>query len=117
MHGEDMHSSAFIFGGKDRICYISDISRMLPETLSEIKSAPVDVLVLDALCLNFKHPTHFSLEQAIELCRNIKPRRVYFVGMGSEFDHEKINSYLKEFEKEGLHMQLAHDGLSIDVNL
>jgi phosphoribosyl 1,2-cyclic phosphodiesterase len=117
-HGEDLDSSAFIFGSKDRVVYISDISRMIPETLEIIKSEPVDVLVVDALCLTYQHPTHFSLEQAIELSKEVKAKRSFFVGMGTQFDHDEVNSYLATLkDKEGLDMQLAHDGLSVSVDL
>ena len=117
-HGEDLDSSAFIFGKNDRVVYISDVSRVIPETLEKIKEAPVDVLVLDALCLTFQHPTHFSLEQAIDFCREVRPKRAFFVGMSSQFDHDEVNKLLTTFkEKEGLEMQLAHDGLCLDVHL
>ena len=117
-HGEDLDSSAFIFGKKDRIVYISDVSRIIPETLSIVNSEPVTVLVLDALCLTFKHPTHYSLEQAIEFCRKVRPKRALFVGMSSQFDHDEVNEFLATFkEKEGLCMELAHDGLCLEVKL
>ena len=118
MHGEDLVSSAFVFGVESRVVYISDISRMLPGTLERIKEKPVDILIVDALCLTFKHPTHFSLEQAIDLCREVKPNKAYFVGMGTQFDHDEVNSYLsKRSVKENIDMQLAHDGLCIPICL
>lgn len=117
-HGEDLDSSAFIFGTKDRIVYISDVSRVIPETMDHIKESQVDVLVIDALCLTFKHPTHYSLDQAIALCREVKPKRAFFVGMSSQFDHDEVNAYLATLkEKEDLDLQLAYDGLCLDVEL
>ena len=117
-HGGDLDSSAFIFGKKDRVVYISDVSRVIPETLAKIKEGPVDILVLDALCLTFKHPTHYSLEQAIDFCREVRPKRAFFVGMSSQFDHDEVNEFLATFKtNEGLEMELAHDGLCLDVKL
>ena len=118
MHGEDLESTAFLFGDKEKVCYISDISRMLPETLKVIKENPVHILIVDSLCLTFKHPTHYSLEQAIELCEEIKPKKAFFVGMGSQFDHDNVNEMLKKYHySHGLDLALAHDGLMVDVSL
>jgi phosphoribosyl 1,2-cyclic phosphodiesterase len=92
MHGEDMFCTAFIFGEKDRICYISDISRMLPSTLDEIKREPkIHILILDALLMNNSHPTHQSMKEAITLAKEICPTRTLLVGMSSEFDHDKVS--------------------------
>jgi phosphoribosyl 1,2-cyclic phosphodiesterase len=91
MHGEDMFCTAFIFGNKNRVCYISDISRMLPETLEVIKNEPeLDVLILDALLKNVSHPTHQSMADAIELAKKVRARQTLLVGMSSEFDHEEV---------------------------
>jgi phosphoribosyl 1,2-cyclic phosphodiesterase len=119
MHGEDLESMGFLFGSSDKVCYISDISRMLPDSLQLIKrSGPIDVLIVDALLLSFNHPTHYSLEQAVELCKDVKPKRAFFVGMSSSMEHDEVNEYLKELsQKEGIEMQLAHDGLAIDIQL
>ena len=71
-------------------------------------------------CLSYSsHPvTHYSLEQAIEFCRKVRPKRALFVGMSSQFDHDKVNEFLATFkEKEGLCMELAHDGLCLEVKL
>ena len=118
MHGEDMTSAAFLFGRNERVCYISDISRMLPESLSIIMEQKIDLLVVDALCLTFRHPTHYSMEQAIELCRQIKPKRALLIGMTSQFDHDVVNADLKKLLiTEGLDIQLAYDGLCVEIDI
>ena len=43
--------------------YLSDVSRVLPETLEWMSQRPIDVLVVDALYKSRPHPTHFSLPQ------------------------------------------------------
>jgi phosphoribosyl 1,2-cyclic phosphodiesterase len=117
MHGEDMTSFAFIFGKRDRVCYISDVSRIIPETMEIIKEKPVDILVIDALFKDRHYFSHYSLPQAIETIRIIRPKKAYLIGMSSELEHEKTNAELKELLKEGLDVELSYDGLSVDVEL
>lgn len=119
MHGEDLESSGFIIGNRSKLCYISDISRMIPSSLDFIKSYDqIELLVVDALSISYEHPTHYSMEQAINLCRQIKPKKCLFVGMGSEIEYHEMNQQLqKYFQDEGLDIQLAHDGLLVDIDL
>jgi phosphoribosyl 1,2-cyclic phosphate phosphodiesterase len=113
----------FIFGGekKQKVCYISDISRMPPESLALIRAqGPLELLVLDALALGFEHPTHFSVEQAVALCRELRPRRALLVGMGSQGPHDATNALLRRLLLEGeggLDVQLAYDGMVCEVDL
>jgi len=83
MHGEDLVSMGFAFSvGALHVVYLSDISRMLPETLEYITTKlpqPTDVLVLDSLHPERKNPVHFSLEEAVELVKQIAPKRTYIV--------------------------------------
>ena len=70
LHGDDLKDlkcMGFIFGRKERVCYLSDISRMLPATLDKIKESEVDLLIVVALFISFLHPFHYSLKQAIEM--------------------------------------------------
>ncbi|CAN0271964.1 unnamed protein product, partial [Ectocarpus fasciculatus] len=117
MHGEDMISFGFIFGKRERVCYISDVSRILPDTMRLIKSKPVDILVIDALFRSRKYFSHFSLPEAIDAIREIRPKTAYLVGMSSELESEETNTLLKNLLDEGLVVELAYDGLSIDVDL
>ena len=52
MHGEDFVSYGFAFTvGQTNVVYLSDISRMLPETMEYIQTQlpPTDILIVDAL--------------------------------------------------------------------
>lgn len=117
MHGEDMTSFGFIFGERERVCYISDVSRILPATMDIIKKSPVDILVVDALFKSRRYFSHFNLPDAVEAVRAIRPKKAYFIGMSSELEHGATNAALKELLKEGLDVELCFDGLSIDVDL
>ena len=117
MHGEDLVSFGFAFTvGQTNIVYLSDLSRMLPETLEYIhtKLPPTDILVVDALHPEKTNPAHFNMKEAVELARQINPRsQTLLVGMSCDsfLLHDEMNQALAA--KYG-NVQLAHDGLEIE---
>lgn len=119
MHGEDLVSLGFAFTvGCIHVVYLSDISRILPETLNFIRYRlpQTDILVVDALHPSKRNPVHFSLEEAIELMRLIQPTQMtYLVGMNCDsfLSHDEMNQQLK---KQYGNVQLARDGLVIDAS-
>ena len=78
---------------------IPDESRPLLEGL--------DVLILDAL-RPAPHPTHFSLDEAIEVARQVKAKRTIFTHVGHQIEHEETNARLPAG------MEMAYDGLTIN---
>jgi len=68
----------------------------------------LDVVVLDAL-RERPHPTHFSLNQAIETARRIGARRTFFTHMCHDLPHAATCARLPES------MALAYDGLQLWV--
>jgi phosphoribosyl 1,2-cyclic phosphodiesterase len=118
IHGEDLVSYGFSFTvGRTNVVYLSDISRMLPETLDYIRSKlpPTDVLIIDALNPDQRHPVHYSMEQAIMMSREIAPKKMtYLVGMNCDAFplHDDMNRHLRQ--KYG-NIQFAHDGLVLET--
>jgi phosphoribosyl 1,2-cyclic phosphodiesterase len=125
-HGDDLISHGFAFTVHSNspnhkslnVVYISDISRMVPETLQFIqeKLPPTDVLIVDALLLHKAHPVHFSLEQAVDLASQIRPTiQTYLIGMSCDafLPHEEMNTYL--YDKYDGKVTMAHDGLVVDL--
>lgn len=129
MHGEDFVSNGYAFSiqsEKERdedgsrkttnVVYLSDISRMIPETekfiLNELPQ-PTDILIIDSLLMNDEHPVHFSLKKALEVVQKIKPTRTFIVGMNCDDfpEHDEANEMLKRLHP---HVQLAHDGLVVE---
>jgi phosphoribosyl 1,2-cyclic phosphodiesterase len=125
MHGDDMMCMGFIFGTTEKVCYISDISRMLPKTMDTIKQAgPIDLFIVDAIrpgkidYVRTPYPTHICIEEALDLVREIKPKKTLFIGMSASIEHESTNESLAKYrESESMDVQLAHDGLSVDIQL
>jgi phosphoribosyl 1,2-cyclic phosphodiesterase len=119
MHGEDLISYGFAFTIEDtNVVYLSDISRMLPETLEYIQSSlpqPTHILVLDALLLDGTNPTHFNLQDAIALTKQIHPLQTLLVGMNCDsfLPHDETNERL---QSEFGNIKLAHDGQIIEIS-
>jgi len=101
-HGP-MSVLGFRFGS---FAYLTDCSGILEQSWPLLEN--LDTLVLDAL--RFKpHPTHFSVEQAIEVARRLAPRRTYFTHIGHELRHAPVCADLPTG------IELAYDGLALDV--
>lgn len=93
----------FRFGN---VAYCTDTNRIPPESLAQL--AGLDVLILDAL--RFKpHPTHFCLDEAVEVAKQLGAKQTYFTHMSHDLEHEATNRSLPAG------MQLAYDGLRIPL--
>lgn len=68
----------------------------------------LDVLVLDAL-RHRPHPTHFCLEESLEVVAQLKPRQTYFTHISHDLDHQSTSRELPD------HVALAYDGLVLDL--
>jgi phosphoribosyl 1,2-cyclic phosphate phosphodiesterase len=86
--------------------YLTDCSRIPDESWPLLTG--LDVLVIDAL-RERPHPTHFSLDQAVDATRRIAPRRAYFTHMCHDLPHAATNARLPAG------MELAYDGLILNV--
>ena len=91
----------FRFGN---IAYCTDTNRIPEESWPLL--AGLDVLILDALRPR-PHVTHFSLDEAIAVAEQLKPKRTLFTHMSHEIDHATVSSQLPEG------MELAYDGLRL----
>lgn len=104
---EIIHGKAPIFGYRiGRAAYITDCSLIPESSVDKLKG--VDVLVIGAL--RYKHhPTHFTVEQAIEASRKIGPKRTILTHLGHSLDYAKDNWTLPPG------IELAYDGMRVEV--
>jgi phosphoribosyl 1,2-cyclic phosphate phosphodiesterase len=93
----------FRFG---RAAYLTDHSDIPEESRALL--ADLDVLFLDAL-RHRPHPTHTTVEHALRLVEELKPRRAFFTHMCHDLSHERTEASFPA------HVRLAYDGLEIDV--
>ena len=66
------------------LAYCTDVSRIPDESWPLLQG--LDVLVLDALRYE-KHPTHFSLSEALAVVETLRPRRTFLTHLSHSFDH------------------------------
>lgn len=105
---EVMHHQMSVFGFRiGGFTYITDAS-FISET-EKPKAIGSDILVVNALRKS-KHISHFSLEEALALIQELKPKRAYithlshFIGL-----HKDIQDNLPE------NVFLAYDGLKLEL--
>lgn len=87
--------------------YCTDVSE-IPETTIH-KLSGLKVLILDAL-REKPHPTHFSLQQAIDQALSIKAEKTYFIHMSHKISHQKHGRLLPES------MAFAYDTLKLTID-
>jgi phosphoribosyl 1,2-cyclic phosphate phosphodiesterase len=101
------HGRGTVYGFRfGRAAYLTDHSNIPEESKELVRD--LDVLFLDALRRR-PHPTHTTLEQAVALVEELRPRRAYFTHMCHDLHHERTEAGLPP------HVRLAYDGLEIAV--
>lgn len=104
---ECLHGNLKIFGFRIRnFAYITDCSAISDDELKKLEG--LKVLVLNALRIR-PHPTHFNLQQAIEVAKKVKPKKTYFTHLTHDILHDKINSTLPKG------IELGYDGLEFNL--
>src|SRR5467141_4163401 len=106
LHG-DLEVLGFRFG---RAAYLTDFSKIPDSSMALLEG--LDELVLDAL-RDIPHPMHQTLEQALALIQQLKPRRAWFTHIAHDLPHAETNARLLKMGYP--HVQLAFDGLEFEV--
>ena len=90
-----------------RLAYCTDVSE-IPESSWPLLE-DLDLLVLDAL--QYKpHTTHFSLDEAVEVVKRVRPKRARFTHIAHALGHETVNATLPQ------DVRLAYDGERLEVD-
>ncbi len=101
-----LHGSLPIFGYRIfDVAYLTDTNHIPEKTMEYLKG--LDLLVIVAL-QHRVHFTHFNLESAIEVAKQIGAKRTLFTHIAHGLEHEKENANLPE------NMELAYDTLQIE---
>lgn len=97
------HGDLPMFGFRiGTFAYVTDTNFIPEESFALLQD--LDVLVLDALRDDF-HPTHYTIDEAVEVARRIGARQTYFTHMTHSVLHAETDARLPEA------INLAHDGL------
>ncbi|MBL8990880.1 MAG: MBL fold metallo-hydrolase [Phycisphaerae bacterium] len=87
------------------LAYCTDVNAIPPETWPRLRG--LRTLVLDAL-RHRRHPTHFTVDEAVGVAERLSPQRTYFIHMTHDLPHEATDRSLPDG------VRLAYDGLTLD---
>ena len=90
-------------GGRS-LAYCTDVSSIPAESMERLRG--LDVLVIDGLRYRL-HPTHLSVEQALQVIGDVKPRCAYLTHIAHDIAHAELEPRLPAG------VRLAFDGLSV----
>jgi len=102
------HGKLKMFGFKfEQFAYITD-AKFISDTEKE-KLYNLDILVVNALRID-THPTHFNLQEALDLIKQLQPKRAYLTHISHKLGfHAEVSKLLPE------NVFLAYDGLSFRI--
>jgi phosphoribosyl 1,2-cyclic phosphate phosphodiesterase len=101
-HG-DIGSLGFRFG---QLAYSCDVSAIPEASMHAL--AGLDLWIVDALRYT-PHPSHFSVDDALEWIGRIKPKRAILTNLHADLDYEELRAKLPS------HVVPAYDGLTAHV--
>lgn len=90
----------------NNFAYLTDCSKIPEESFKLLEG--VEYAAIDSLRFE-KHPTHMSVDQAVELVDRLGLKHGYLTHISHRLDHDKLNDYLPE------NISAAYDGLVINV--
>lgn len=96
----------FEYPGAKSLAYLPDVKRIPEETVALIRG--VEVMIVDAL-RPLPHPTHFSLQEALDAIRQAGAGEAWLTHLGHENDHAALDAELPEG------VRVARDGLRIEL--
>lgn len=101
-HG-NMQILGFRIGG---LAYITDCSQIPDDSKKMLDN--LDVLILGAL-RHKPHPTHFSIQEAVQIGAELKSKRVILTHLSHNLDYSETNKALPDG------FELAYDGMEIEL--
>jgi phosphoribosyl 1,2-cyclic phosphate phosphodiesterase len=103
-HGPRFDVFGFRIGN---VAYCTDVNEIPAASWDLLQG--LDVLILDALRPD-PHPTHFNIEQAVDVCRQLNPGQTYFTHCAHQIDYEKVNATLPPG------IAVGYDGLRVPLS-
>ncbi len=102
------HGKAQILGYRiGKAAYVTDCSSIPAGSIRLLDG--IEVLVIGAL-RHRPHPTHFTIDQAVEVAQMLKPKKTLLTHLGHGLDYERDNRLLPKG------VELAYDGMTIDLD-
>ena len=109
------HGAVTTFGYRiGNMGYVSDVKQFMDGSLELLDG--IEILVLDALSFNPKHPTHLSVGEAVEVTETLGVRKTYFTHLMHRIDHRYFSDQCVENEVDLPDtVELAFDGQVISL--
>jgi len=104
IHGS-ITSLGFCIGKMAYCTDVNDFPQPLPHHLYDL-----DMLIIDALQYE-RHPSHFSLEEALSWIEHLRPKRAILTHMHTPLDYVEVQS------QTPAHVEPAYDGLHFEIQL
>ena len=90
-----------------KIFYGSDVSKIYDKDLKKLYK--LDFFIID--CLRYEyHPSHYNLEEVLNLIKIIKPKKTILTNLHSSVDYSKLKKNLPK------NILPAYDGMKILFN-
>lgn len=89
------------------LAVIVDAKELPPDAVDLL--AGVRVLVVNALWFGNPHPSHFNVEEALEVIERLAPERAYLTHLTHRLEHARLSARLPDG------IEPAHDGLEIEL--
>ena len=102
-HG-NVNSICYIVDNK--LAYISDVSKIFSKDYKYFKN--LEYLVIDCLWYRY-HPSHFNLENSLQIIKELKPKKSILTNMHSDLDYDKLKKKLPK------NVVPAYDGLTVNL--
>ncbi|MFS4582455.1 MBL fold metallo-hydrolase [Phaeobacter sp. C3_T13_0] len=90
------------------LAYLPDVAKIPESALSELQN--LDCWILDALRRK-PHPTHLSLDEALDWIKRMAPRRAVLTNMHIDLDYAQIAAETPD------HIDPAYDGMVIEYTI
>lgn len=105
VHHGDIDALGFRFDiGSGAIAYIPDVVQVPEAGIAPLRG--LDVLIIDALRDN-PHPSHFCVEEALDLIARVAPRRAVLTDLHADLDYDALSARLPPG------VEPAYDGMRI----
>jgi phosphoribosyl 1,2-cyclic phosphate phosphodiesterase len=101
-HGR-IRSHGWRIGG---LAYLTDANAIPPSSMAKLRG--LDLLVIDGLRPR-PHPTHFSIDEAVAVADELRPRRALLTHMNHNVEYTRESAGLPDG------VTLAYDGLIVDL--
>lgn len=103
IHGEQ-EILGFLFD--DKFAYMTDCSAIPEKTRERVRGLPL--VIIDGL-RHRPHTTHYSVGEAVEVLKDLKPGRALITHMGHSLDYERLRAELPEG------VEPAYDGMIVEM--